>query len=112
VEVWCLNFIVTDGRGEATLIEIAYSHRGTKRIGQESKDQLSCGTNHYALPTMMPCDTRRMWQSVVRYKTIESRMKSAMPSSSKDTAWNILSEPMPTGVCCHHYSGWLGTLGQ
>lgn len=107
---WCTNFIVADRCGETALIEVAYSHRGVKRIGQGSQDQFLCATNHYTLPSMMPYDIRRMRQSVTRYSAIESRIKSAVPHVNKGTIRGILSEPMPKGVCLHHYSIGLGTL--
>lgn len=110
---WCTNFIVADPGGEAALIEVAYAHRGVKRIrpgAQDAYDAYLCATNHYTLPAMMPYDTGRMRQSVTRYRTIESRIKSAVPHVNKDTIRGILSEPMPEGVCLHHYSSGLGTL--
>ena len=58
----------------------------------------------------MPYDIRRMRQSVTRYRAIESRVKSAVPHVDKGTIRDILSEPMPKGVCLHHYSVGLGTL--
>jgi predicted choloylglycine hydrolase len=107
---WCTNFIATDRSGEAALIEVAYAHRGVKRIQQESPDQFLWATNHYTLPAMLPYDTGRMRQSVMRHRAIESRLRSAVPHVNKETIRGILSEPMPKGVCLHHYSDGLGTL--
>ena len=59
---------------------------------------------------MIPHDVGRMRQSVTRYKTIESRIGSAAPYVNKETIRGMLSEPMPEGVCVHHYSDGLGTL--
>jgi predicted choloylglycine hydrolase len=107
---WCTNFIVADRGGQAALIEVAYAHRGVKRIGPRSQDPFLWATNHYTLPAMMPYDTGRMRQSVTRHKTIASRIQSALLHVSKHTIRDILSEPMPEGVCLHHYSSGLGTL--
>lgn len=107
---WCTNFIVADRDGEAALIEVAYAQRGEKRIGPGSQEQLLYATNHYTLPAMLSRDVRRMRQSVTRYKALASRLSSVVPHIDKETLRNILSEPVPQGVCMHHYSSGLGTL--
>jgi predicted choloylglycine hydrolase len=107
---WCTNFIVADRDGEAALIEVAYAHRGIKRIRQGSKDRFLWATNHYVLPAMLPYDTGRMRQSMIRHRAIESRLGNAASHVGKDTMRSLLSEPMPEGVCVHHYSSGLGTL--
>jgi predicted choloylglycine hydrolase len=107
---WCTNFIVADRGGEAALIEIAFTHRGVKRIQQELRDQFLWATNHYTLPGMLPYDTGRMRQSVMRHRSIELHIRSAVPHANRDSLRGLLSEPMPKGVCLHHYSHGLGTL--
>ena len=107
---WCTNFIVTDQSGEAALIEVAYAHRGVKRLQRNSQDQFLWATNHYTLPAMLPYDTRRRRESVKRHGIIESCIGSAVPQVSRDSLRVLLSEPMPKGVCLHHYSQRLGTL--
>jgi predicted choloylglycine hydrolase len=107
---WCTNYIFADKSGEAALVEVAYAHRCVRQIRPESQEQFLCATNHYTLPAMLPYDTGRMRQSVTRYDIITSRLKSAVPHVDKDVARDILSEPLPEGVCLHHYSSGLGTL--
>lgn len=107
---WCTNYILADKGGEAVLVEVAYAHRGVRRIGPESQEQFLCATNHYTLPAMLPYDTGRMRQSVTRYDVIASRLRSAVPHASKDAIRGILTEPLSEGVCLHHYSSGLGTL--
>ena len=67
-------------------------------------------TNHYTLSAMLPYDITRMWQSVARYGAIESCLRSTTPHVTADTIRGILAEPLPRGVCCHHYTEYLGTL--
>jgi predicted choloylglycine hydrolase len=107
---WCTNFIVADRSGEAALVEVAYAHRGVRRIGPGSADQFLCATNHYTLPEMKPYDVRRLRQSVTRHQTITSRLGSAVACVDRNTMRSLLSEPMPEGVCLHHYSSGLGAL--
>jgi predicted choloylglycine hydrolase len=107
---WSTNYIVTDRGGRAALIEVAGAHRGVKRIGPGSSDPFLWATNHYTLPAMIPHDIRRMRQSVLRHQAIASRLKRSVPHVAKNTIRGILSEPMPEGVCMHHYSDGLGTL--
>jgi hypothetical protein len=107
---WSTNIIVADRRGEAALIEIAYAQRATKRIGPGTRGQSLCATNHHTLPAMMPYGARRMRHSVVRHRTVVSRLQDAAPGIGGDSIKAILGERMPEGVCCQHYSGWLGTL--
>jgi hypothetical protein len=51
-----------------------------------------------------------MVHSVMRYEAIMSHLKNAIPKISRKTIHDLLSEPMPTGICCHHYEDFLGTL--
>lgn len=48
--------------------------------------------------------------SIVRYKAIESCIKSSLSKITKDNLKEILSTTMPEGVCCHHYADGMGTL--
>ncbi|UCF58382.1 MAG: hypothetical protein JSV15_04720 [Candidatus Bathyarchaeota archaeon] len=104
------NYIFTDRNGNAALVELARSQTGIKQFGPSSKDGFLISTNHYTLPATLQYDTNRMFQSVTRYRTIESHLKGASPRVTKNTIRNILSRPMPEGVCCHHYEDSLGTL--
>jgi predicted choloylglycine hydrolase len=104
------NLLLADRSGKAAVVEIACSHRAVHRIGPETPDQSLVATNHYNLPEMKPYDLGRMWNSLVRYRMIKSRLKAAAPRVSCETLRTILSEPYPYGTCCHHYTDYLGTL--
>ena len=104
------NFIVTDCHGESALVEIACSKKCVNQIDQNSQTTFLCATNHYTLPEMIQWNTGPKQHSVIRYKTIEKRLKGAIPQVSRGALVNILSDPFPEGVCCQHYSGFLGTL--
>jgi hypothetical protein len=54
--------------------------------------------------------TRRMKHSVNRYEAIERRLNNSLPKVSHSDIKGILSDKMPDGVACHHYSDTLGTL--
>jgi predicted choloylglycine hydrolase len=105
---WNTNYILADRGGEVTLVEVAGRHRGIQRI--RSQVPFVCATNHYTLPEMIPHDVRRMRQSLTRHRAITSRLAGAAPHIDADTMRALLSEPMPEGVCVHHYSSGLGTL--
>jgi predicted choloylglycine hydrolase len=104
------NLILADRTGRAALMEIACSHRAVKRIDSETPESFLLSTNHSNLPEMKPHDLGRMWNSLVRYKTIRKRLEDAAPRVSFETIKGILSEVYPNGTCCHHYSDYLGTL--
>jgi len=106
----CHNYIIADKRGNAALIELAHSRMNIKRFEPSSNEMLLISTNHYTLPDMLQYDTNRMLQSVIRYETIKSRLAGAIPRISKKIIRDLLSEPMPKGICCHHYGNFLGTL--
>lgn len=72
---WCTNYLVTDRRGEAALIEVAYSQRAVKRIGPGSEEPFLWATNHYTLPAMRAYDTGRRRESVLRHRAIGSRRR-------------------------------------
>ncbi len=107
---WNTNYILADRGGEVALVEVAGRHRGIQRIGSRSQAHFVCATNHYTLPEMIPHDIRRMRQSVTRHQAITARLEGAAPHVDVGTMRALLSEPMPEGVCVHHYSSGLGTL--
>jgi predicted choloylglycine hydrolase len=102
----CQNFIISDSSGGGALVEIAGVKRSVKKSDQNEEPFL-CATNHFTLPEMIHVAKPR-WHSVIRYKTLENRLK--ITHVKKDTIREILSDPMPKGVCCQHYASLLGTL--
>jgi predicted choloylglycine hydrolase len=107
---WCTNFIVSDRSGEAALVEVAGKDRAAKRIGKGSPDQFLCATNHYTSAKLHAYSANRRGESVIRRRTIESRLGAAIPQVSKETIRNLVSEPFPGGVCLHHYADGMGAL--
>jgi predicted choloylglycine hydrolase len=106
----CHNYIIADEHGNAALIELAHSRMSLKRLEPSSSEMLLISTNHYTLPNMLRYDTNRMLQSAIRYEAIKSHLESAIPRISRKVIRDLLSEPMPRGICCHHYEDFLGTL--
>lgn len=104
------NLLLADRSGQAALVEIACSHRAVRRIGLETPDQFLVTTNHYTIPEMKPYDLGRMWNSLVRYRAVQSRLQADAPRLTCETLRGILSEPYPQGTCCYHYTDYLGTL--
>ncbi len=104
------NLLLADRTGQAALMEIASSRRGVKRIGPGTPDQFLVVTNHYNLPEMKPYDLGRMWNSLLRYRAVQSRLQAAAPRINCETMRGILSDPVPQGVCGYFYTEYLGTL--
>jgi len=104
------NLILADRSGQAARVEIACSHRGVQRIQANSPEQKMIATNHYILPEMKPYDLGRMWNSLLRYRAIQSRVAAMQPRVTPEGMRAILSDLIPQGVCCHHYTDYLGTL--
>ncbi len=105
-----LNLLLTDKYGESALIEMFSSKRAIKRIGPHTQEQTLWSTNHYALPEMIAYDRGRMWMSVVRYQKIASFLGNPNPPISKEQLRELLSKPVPEGLCCHYYHDGFGTL--
>jgi predicted choloylglycine hydrolase len=105
-----LNLLLTDKHGESALIEMFASKRAIKRIGPESKEQTIWSTNHYNLPEMIEYDRGRMWMSVARYQKIGSVLQNPDSKISKEQLRELLSKPVPEGLCCHYYKDYFGTL--
>ncbi len=105
-----LNLIVADRSGSAALVEIAESRRAVKRIDASSDSSFVFATNQFTLEGMVHETPRRMWQSLVRYKAIERRIGAAQPKVGIAQIKSLLSDKMPDGLTCHHYSETLGTL--
>ncbi len=104
------NLILADRSGQAALVEIACSHRAVKRIQAGSAEQKVIATNHYNLPEMKPYDLGRMWNSLLRFRAIQSRLDAMGSPVTPEGIRAILSDMIPKGVCCHHYTDYLGTL--
>ncbi len=104
------NFTLADRSGQAALVECASSHREVKKIGPETAEKSLYSTNHFTLPGMQEYDRNRMRQSVQRYNALEFRLKSPAALLDRVNMRNLLSTPMPDGVCCHYYDDGLGTL--
>jgi predicted choloylglycine hydrolase len=104
------NLILADRSGQAALMEIACSHRAVKRFNAQTPEQQVIATNHYNLPEMKPYDLGRMWNSLLRYRAIQSRLQAMSGQVTCEGIRAILSDLIPQGVCCHHYTDYLGTL--
>ncbi len=105
-----LNLILADRSGQAALMEIACSHRAVKRIGAGTPEQMIIATNHYNQPEMKPYDLGRMWNSMLRYRAVQTRLEAMGSQVTPQGMRAILSDLIPQGVCCHHYTDYLGTL--
>ncbi|MBP9022312.1 MAG: hypothetical protein KBH06_03825 [Spirochaetes bacterium] len=105
-----LNLIIADKNGTAALAEIACGKKQLLRINAESEKQYVHSTNHFTLDGMVQETTRRMKHSVNRYEAIERRLVNSLPKISHSDIKGILSDKIPDGVACHHYSDTLGTL--
>lgn len=104
------NLTITDRSGRAALVECACSHREVKIIGPDSAEKSLFSTNHFTLPGMQEYDKNRMRQSVQRYNVLKSRLGFGATPLDKASMRDLLSTPMPEGVCCHYYDDGLGTL--
>jgi predicted choloylglycine hydrolase len=104
------NLILADRSGQAARMEIASSHRAVKRIQANSPEQKVIATNHYNLPEMKPYDLGRMWNSLLRFRAIQNRLEAMGNQVTFEGIRAILSDLIPQGVCCHHYTDYLGTL--
>ena len=105
-----LNLIIADKNGTAALAEIACGKREIHRINRESKKQYVHSTNHFTLNGTVNETIKRMKQSIDRYEAIDRRLSNSLPKISYSDIKGILSDKMPEGVACHHYSDTLGTL--
>ena len=104
------NLILADRTGQAAVVEIACSHRAVKRIQAGTPEQKVIATNHYNQPEMKPYDLGRMWNSLLRYRAIQGRLEAMKDQVTAEGIRLILSTLIPQGVCCHHYTEYLGTL--
>jgi predicted choloylglycine hydrolase len=104
------NFILMDRFGDAALIEAAASQKAMKFAGNMKTDKYLFSTNHYNISYMKKLAYPRVRHSVTRYKAIEYFLEATSPKISKTELKNILSIPMPEGICCHHYEDGMGTL--
>lgn len=105
-----VNFILADKSHNAALIEVAGKHKTYKKINQHSDKKYVCSANHFTIEEMLKYDKARFWDSVLRYTAIEQQLNDASPEIKKDTIRRILSDTIPFGACCHHYSQSFGTL--
>jgi predicted choloylglycine hydrolase len=105
-----LNLIIVHKSGNAALVELSGLHHVVKLIDASSDEQFLCSTNHLTSPEMIPHIPTGMENSFVRYNTIESRLKQAAPSITKETMRGILTDRYPEGLCNHYFEEFFGTL--
>lgn len=102
------SILLADKTGAMALIDSAGEHRYVRSA--DGNNPFLWSTNHFTTPDMAQHQSRRMWQSVARYKAIEHRLNAAGQQIDDETVKQLLTDKYPAGVCCHHYSDGLGTL--
>lgn len=104
------NFIVADRNSDAALIEVADCDKTIHNINNLNSKKYLCASNHFISSDMLKYDNGRYWDSVARYRAMELRINEAIPMVDKDILKSILTDLMPFGTCCHHYTEGFGTL--
>ncbi|MFX1255708.1 MAG: C45 family autoproteolytic acyltransferase/hydrolase [Promethearchaeota archaeon] len=108
------NFIISDKKGKAFLIECLNSEYSVKEIDNTSEDQYLISTNHYTLPDKIQFNDRvHKWifpNSTTRYNRIKTVLNENKNHISKETIREVLSKEMPEGVCAYYYSFGFGTV--
>ncbi len=108
------NYLIGDKSGKSALVEGIDSNFAVKRVDNDSLDQFIIATNHYNHPEMTSYNKYVnpwiMSSSQIRYKTMESIIRSNTPNITKELVFQILSQEMPKGVCTLNFAEWFGTL--
>lgn len=104
------NFIVADRNSNVALIEVAGCDKIIHNINNLNSKKYLCSTNHFVSDEMLKHDNGRYWDSIARYAAMELRINDAIPMVDKYVLKSILTDLMPFGTCCHHYTEGLGTL--
>lgn len=105
-----VNLLLADRHGQAAVAEIACAQRAVRRIDANSAQQYLIATNHFVHPDLRPYDLGRMWNSVRRYQTIETRLAAAAGQITTETLRSLLTDPLPVGLSGSDYRGFFGTL--
>lgn len=103
-----VNFMIAD-KNDVVLVEVSCLD-GHRDIRVEEAEDYLISTNHYTIPEMEKYNTRRMNQSVMRFEAAKSVIEQNKGNINKETIRQILTKPLPQGVCCNYYEDGLGTL--
>ncbi len=104
-----INLILADKSGKVVLFETYDGNKAWEEINENTDKQYLHSTNHPHLPEIVKLEPMAMENSVVRYKLIESYMEKA-DKLKEDDLKELLLSMYPTGLCCHWYDDFFGTI--
>jgi predicted choloylglycine hydrolase len=104
-----LNVMLADKSGKIAIMQCIDGHMDYQIVDEQSEQSyLSC-TNHTLLEKIQPYEKMIIKNSVKRYNHIEDLFSKKEFISIEDIK-NLLATPYPTGLCCHYYQEFFGTL--
>lgn len=108
------NFLLTDKKDNAALVQFFDGEYAIQQINQDASEPFIFSGNHYKLPEMEKYqEFAGDWilvNSKKRCKVIESTLKEATPTITKETLRELLSKELYDGLSGHYYTDFYGTL--
>jgi len=104
-----INLMLADKTGKAALFETLDGKKAVQRIDETTKKQYLHSTNHAHIPEIMELEPLAMEHSFCRYEFVKNYMDQASQVTENDLK-EILLAKYPTGLCCHWYDDFFGTI--
>lgn len=104
-----INLIIADKTGKAILFETFDGEKDWRQIDQTTSEQYLHSTNHAHLPKIQKLSQMVIEHSACRYDTIRKYMGQAVKLTADDLKALLLKD-YPSGLCCHWYNEFFGTI--
>lgn len=104
-----MNLMLSDKNNNIALLQCVDGHKAYKILDEQSTENYLSTTNHVLFDELKPFERMLIDNSVIRNNEIVKMFENTPKVGVKDFK-NILSTSYPTGLCCHYYQEFFGTL--
>lgn len=104
-----INLMLADSYDKIALLQCIDGHKAYEILDKNSSKNYLTSTNHTLFEEIKPYEKMVIENSVIRNDTIR-KLFGQDKCISKNEIKELLSSPYPTGLCCHYYKEFFGTL--
>jgi predicted choloylglycine hydrolase len=104
-----INLMLADSSDKIALFQCMNGHKAYRILDNSSDEAFLSATNHVILPELQPYEKMRIENSIIRNEAIVKTFQSKDKLAGDDLK-RLLSTSYPTGLCCHYYPEFFGTL--
>jgi predicted choloylglycine hydrolase len=104
-----INLMLADSYNKIALLQCVDGHKAYKILDENSDETYLSSTNHVLFDDIKPYEKALIENSVIRnHRIVDVFERNKL--ISKNMVKELLSTSYPTGLCCHYYGEFFGTL--